>query len=354
MTQAQTAKKRWELENAIDEEKYYKFDEAEIEAFRKLRPWKTDINHFKHVKISAVALIKMVMHSKSGLGGPTGDVEVMGVMQGYPVGDTMYVMDAIPLPCEGIEARVNASKEADEYLINHLGFSENVARPENVVGWYHSHPNFGCWLSGIDVQTQQMNQMVQDPNIAIVIDPCKTMAAGKVEIGCFRCYKNEDAERLQKEAGNKKAVGEAGMNDEKFKEFGLHAHKYYKMTHNFFKSKSDTELLDRIWNEYWTWNLSTSPLLNNQKTICDNVVNVVGKLKKLSTSSAASYGAGRGKVLQDEDFKPIQTASSKLAVEVNNGVTVEILKKWMFASNAGENPALTMKGDNEEESKVRK
>ena len=199
-----------------------------------------------------------------------------------------------------------------------------------------------------------MNQMVQDPNIAIVIDPCKTMAAGKVEIGCFRCYKKEDAERLQKEAGNKKAVGEAGMNDEKFKEFGLHAHKYYKMTHNFFKSKSDTELLDRIWNEYWTWNLSTSPLLNNQKTICDNVVNVVGKLKKLSTSSAASYGAGRGKVLQDEDFKPIQTASSKLAVEVNNGVTVEILKKWMFASNAGENPALTMKGDNEEESKVRK
>lgn len=29
-------------------------------------------------------------------------------------------------------------------------------RPEMVVGWYHSHPGFGCWLSGVDVNTQQV------------------------------------------------------------------------------------------------------------------------------------------------------------------------------------------------------
>ncbi|CAL5411092.1 unnamed protein product [Camellia sinensis] len=27
--------------------------------------------------------------------------------------------------------------------------------PEMVVGWYHSHPGFGCWLSGVDINTQQ-------------------------------------------------------------------------------------------------------------------------------------------------------------------------------------------------------
>lgn len=31
-----------------------------------------------------------------------------------------------------------------------------------VVGWYHSHPGFGCWLSGVDMNTQtsfeQLNQ----------------------------------------------------------------------------------------------------------------------------------------------------------------------------------------------------
>ena len=31
-----------------------------------------------------------------------------------------------------------------------------IRRPEMVVGWYHSHPGFGCWLSGVDINTQQV------------------------------------------------------------------------------------------------------------------------------------------------------------------------------------------------------
>lgn len=63
-----------------------------------------------------------------------------------------------------------------------------VGRSENIVGWYHSHPGYGCWLSGIDVTTQLNNQMFQDPFLAIVIDPNRTISAGKVEIGAFRAY----------------------------------------------------------------------------------------------------------------------------------------------------------------------
>jgi COP9 signalosome complex subunit 5 len=96
---------------------------------------------------------------------------------------------------------------------------------ENVLGWYHSHPGYGCWLSGIDVSTQRMNQQYQDPWLAIVVrcetpngptrfkgnilvwrvrhppavsltqpssplqvDPVRTSSAGKVELGAFRCY----------------------------------------------------------------------------------------------------------------------------------------------------------------------
>ena len=64
-------------------------------------------HHFTKVKISATALIKMVMHTKSG-----GDLEVMGMMQGKVMGDTFYVMDAISLPVEGTETRVNAAADA--------------------------------------------------------------------------------------------------------------------------------------------------------------------------------------------------------------------------------------------------
>lgn len=26
-----------------------------------------------------------------------------------------------------------------------------IGREHPVVGWYHSHPSYGCWLSGTDV-----------------------------------------------------------------------------------------------------------------------------------------------------------------------------------------------------------
>ena len=71
--------------------------------------------------------------------------------------------------------------------IDHLN-NMQVARPENVIGWYHSHPGYGCWLSGIDVSTQMLNQQYQDPFLAIVVDPHRTLAAGKIEIGAFRTY----------------------------------------------------------------------------------------------------------------------------------------------------------------------
>jgi COP9 signalosome complex subunit 5 len=50
------------------------------------------------------------------------------------------------------------------------------------------HPGYGCWLSGIDVNTQQNNQKFNDPYLAVVIDPNRTVSAGKVEIGAFRTY----------------------------------------------------------------------------------------------------------------------------------------------------------------------
>jgi len=38
--------------------------------------------------------------------------------------------------------------------------------------------------------------MAEDPALAIVIDPKMTMSAGKVEIGVFRTYSDEYAEKM--------------------------------------------------------------------------------------------------------------------------------------------------------------
>lgn len=216
----------------------------------------------------------MVMHAKSG-----GDIEVMGMMQGKVRGDTFYVMDAFALPVDASETRVNAAGDANEYLVAHVNASEEVHRPENLVGWYHSHPGYGCWLSGIDVGTQSLYQGSQEPFLAVVVDPKRTMSAGKVEIGAFRCYSAAEIvsiEAKMKEGGGSQADTSVPM--EKIKELGAHYHKYYQLETSYFKSSVDSEILDRLWNEYWLATLSASPLLNNQREITRQVCDITQKM----------------------------------------------------------------------------
>lgn len=56
-----------------------------------------------------------------------------------------------------------------------------LIRPEMVVGWYHSHPGFGCWLSGVDINTQQSFEALSERAVAVVVDPIQSVK-GKVKM----------------------------------------------------------------------------------------------------------------------------------------------------------------------------
>ncbi len=60
-----------------------------------------------------------------------------------------------------------------------------------LVGWYHSHPGYGCWLSARDFVIQNYIQEEMEQSLAIVIDSMRTVSIGKVEIGAFRTYPEE-------------------------------------------------------------------------------------------------------------------------------------------------------------------
>lgn len=53
------------------------------------------------------------------------------------------------------------------------------------MGWYHSHPGFGCWLSGVDINTQQSFEQLNSRAVSIVVDPIQSVK-GKVVIDAFR------------------------------------------------------------------------------------------------------------------------------------------------------------------------
>jgi hypothetical protein len=76
---------------------------------------------FKDIKISALALLKMVMHARSG-----GTLEVMGLLLGKVDANTMIVMDSFALPVEGTETRVNAQAQAYEYMTAYIEAAKQV------------------------------------------------------------------------------------------------------------------------------------------------------------------------------------------------------------------------------------
>lgn len=56
-----------------------------------------------------------------------------------------------------------------------LDMLKQTGRPEMVVGWYHSHPGFGCWLSGVDINTQQSFEALSSRAVAVVVDPIQSV-----------------------------------------------------------------------------------------------------------------------------------------------------------------------------------
>lgn len=71
-------------------------------------------------------------------------------------------------------------------MVNFQMANQEAGKAEMLRGWYHSsaaaerpaagrraervrHPGYGCWLSGIDVNTQMNQQQHNDPYLAVVV-----------------------------------------------------------------------------------------------------------------------------------------------------------------------------------------
>lgn len=287
---ASTAQQTFEIENNVrkldSNDAIYKYDAEQQKALQNDAPWRKDPHFFKKARISAVALVKMVTHARSG-----GAIEVMGLMQGKVTADgEIIVMDAFALPVEGTETRVNAGVEAYEYMIQFGESSKRVARPENVVGWYHSHPGYGCWLSGIDVGTQKENQRYQDPFLAVVIDPNRTISAGAVEIGAFRTL----PEDYKAPVAPPSEYQNIPLN--KIEDFGVHASSYYPLEVSHFKSSFDASILEALWNKYWVATLSSSPLVTNRAYTTERMLDLTRKIKKVTEDTRLQRGFGTSKI----------------------------------------------------------
>jgi len=343
MSSEEAARKRWEIENSVAEESdaIYSYDEAAMEKLREEEPWKKDVHYFKKMKISGIALLKMVLHARQGLSkvpGEDPDYEVMGLMLGKVQGDTIIVMDSFAV-CQGNEVRVNAGVQDYEFMVQFTESLGKVGKSEGVIGWYHSHPGYGCWLSGIDVNTQSENQKHQDPWAAVVIDPKQTMSSGRVEIGAFRCYPPDYTPPDAKDSEWQY------IPRDRIEEFGVHAKMFYKMDIQIFKSNLDSKLFNLLWNKYWVKTLSSSPNLTNRDFTTKKIEDLAGKLEKAekdvgSTRSPMLTGPSSKKKKEETELAKFTRDSANLCVSQLSGVLSQVIKAELF-NTAHQHPHTT-------------
>jgi 26S proteasome regulatory subunit N11 len=215
-------------------------------------------------------------------------VQVMGLMLGKFVDDyTVQVCDVFAMPQSGTGVSVEAVDHV--FQTKMMDMLKQTGRPEDVVGWYHSHPGFGCWLSGVDINTQQSFEQLNQRAVAVVVDPIQSVK-GKVVIDAFRSINTQMVVLGQEPRQTTSMIGHLNKPSIQALIHGLNRH-YYSIAISYRKSELEEKMLMNLNKKGWTDGLKTADFKEHDKTNEATVKNMLELVK--------SYN----KAVQEEDQK---------------------------------------------------
>ncbi|GJQ12659.1 hypothetical protein GpartN1_g4450.t1 [Galdieria partita] len=215
------------------------------------------------IYISSLALLKMLKHGRAGV-----PMEVMGLMLGDFVDDyTVKVVDVFAMPQSGTGVSVEAVDPV--FQTKMLDMLKQTGRPEMVVGWYHSHPGFGCWLSGVDINTQQSFEALNSRAVAVVVDPIQSVK-GKVVIDAFRLINPQTMLLGQEPRQTTSNVGYLNKPSIQALIHGLNRH-YYSLAVAYRKNELEEQMLLNLHKKHWSTGLKVTDFeeraLKNEKAV---------------------------------------------------------------------------------------
>ncbi|CAG8443653.1 11248_t:CDS:10 [Ambispora leptoticha] len=206
------------------------------------------VDNAEMVYISSLALLKMLKHGRAGV-----PMEVMGLMLGEFVDDyTVRVIDVFAMPQSGTGVSVEAVDPV--FQTKMLEMLKQTGRPEMVVGWYHSHPGFGCWLSSVDINTQQSFEALNQRAVAVVVDPIQSVK-GKVVIDAFRLINPQMLMLGQEPRQTTSNIGHLNKPSIQALIHGLNRH-YYSIAINYRKNELEQKMLLNLHKKNWTHGLT--------------------------------------------------------------------------------------------------
>ncbi|TFY83952.1 hypothetical protein EWM64_g57 [Hericium alpestre] len=196
------------------------------------------------IHISSLALLKMLKHGRAGV-----PMEVMGLMLGEFVDEyTVQVIDVFAMPQSGTTVSVESVDHV--FQTKMLEMLKQTGRPEMVVGWYHSHPGFGCWLSAVDINTQQSFEQLNPRAVAVVVDPIQSVK-GKVVIDAFRLISPTSMLAGQEPRQTTSNIGHINKPSIQALIHGLNRN-YYSIAVNYRKTELEQAMLMNLHKRNWT------------------------------------------------------------------------------------------------------
>ena len=205
----------------------------------------------EQIYISPLSLLKMLRHGKAGI-----PLEVMGLMLGDYVDDyTVKCIDVFSMPQSGTETTIESIDEG--FQVKMVEMLKQTGRNEIVVGWYHSHPGFGCWLSSTDINTQKTFEQQVPRTVAVVVDPIQSVR-GKVVIDAFRTYGDQGLDiglALGGKGGNEMRQVTSNLGEIKrnkgFSIKQLAKSTYYSILIGYRKNDLETKMLLNLRKSSW-------------------------------------------------------------------------------------------------------
>ena len=201
----------------------------------------------------------------------------MGLMLGSFVDEyTTKVVDVFAMPQSGTGVSVEAVDPV--FQSNMLEMLKQTDRMENVVGWYHSHPGFGCWLSSVDVNTQQSFEQLDKRNVAVVVDPIQSVK-GKVVIDAFRLI---DPKKTMMGIEPRQTTSNIGLIKKPniqglFHGLGKY---YFSLNINYRKNEYEQKMLSNLYKKKWYSGLKMNNFDKHSKNN-ETIMKVILNLKKI-------------------------------------------------------------------------
>jgi 26S proteasome regulatory subunit N11 len=217
------------------------------------------------VHISGMALLKMLEHGRSGI-----PLEVVGLLLGRFIDDyTVAVVDCFATPQTGSGTAVESIDEAFQSQMKYL--LSLTKRTEDVIGWYHSHPGFGVWLSNVDINQQMYWEKLNPRCIAVVVDPVHSVR-GKVVIGAFRCIGDNPLQMQQVEEPRETTsfIGHLEKPSLKALVRGLNR-LYYPLPIAYRMSASEQEMLMALNRAPWSAGFETPSLVKSNREHAERI-----------------------------------------------------------------------------------